>query len=85
MKIDWTKIKSAEDLIEGGKSDKLSIMDIAEKHDTSSIYIKDQLEKGVEVEKEHTNNKELAEEIAKDHLAESPQYYVELDKMEKKL
>ncbi len=85
MKIDWTKIKSAEDLIEGGKSDKLSIMDIAEKHDTSSIYIKDQLEKGAEVEKEHTNNKELAEEIAKDHLVESPQYYVELDKMEKKL
>ena len=40
---------------------------------------------GARVEFEHTKNKELAERIAMDHLAESLSYYKELKKMEKKL
>ncbi len=35
---------------------------------------------GIEVEKEHTDNIEIAKEIAKDHLAEDPQYYSKLIK-----
>lgn len=38
---------------------------------------------GMEVEKEHTDNKYMAYRIAIDHLAEMPNYYTELAKMEK--
>jgi hypothetical protein len=41
-----------------------------------------QLNRGIEIEKEHTDDPELAKEIAKDHLAEIPDYYTRLDKME---
>lgn len=41
-----------------------------------------QLAMGIEVEKEHTNNPAIAKEIAKDHLAELPDYYTRLKKME---
>lgn len=44
-----------------------------------------QIEHGIKVEMEHTKNKELAKDIAMDHLKEFPNYYTELDKMEKKL
>ena len=46
------------------------------------IYDVDQqeLEVGVAVEKEHTDNHELAAEIAMDHLAEKENYYSELVK-----
>ena len=49
------------------------------------------LAKGINVEKEHVGNlkdpkkKAIASDIAKDHLKESPEYYNELEKMEKKL
>lgn len=43
-----------------------------------------QLKKGIKVEMEHTNDRRLAKEIAKDHLVEIPNYYTYLDKMEKK-
>jgi len=42
-----------------------------------------ELAMGIEVEKEHTDTVELAEEIALDHLAEIPDYYTRLKKMEK--
>jgi hypothetical protein len=42
-----------------------------------------ELEKGVQVEKEHTNNEFVAKLIAKDHLKEIPDYYARLTKMEK--
>lgn len=34
-----------------------------------------QLEEGIKVEMEHTNSRELAREIAMDHLVEDPDYY----------
>ena len=43
----------------------------------------DELKKGIKVEMEHTTDKELAEKIAKHHLAEFPDYYTRLLKMEK--
>lgn len=42
-----------------------------------------QLAKGVKVEHEHTNNKEIAKAIAKAHLSEDPKYYIKLSKIEK--
>lgn len=41
-----------------------------------------QLEMGIRVEMEHTNNPKLAREIALDHLGELPDYYSRLKKME---
>jgi len=41
-----------------------------------------ELEMGVEIEYEHTSNPVLAERIALDHLAEIPDYYTRLKKME---
>lgn len=42
----------------------------------------EELNMGIEVEREHTDDPELAKEIAKDHLAELPNYYTRLKKME---
>lgn len=48
-------------------------------------YDKKQLKRGIEIEKEHTDDEEIAQRIAMDHLEEHPDYYKELPKMEKKL
>ena len=54
-----------------------------------SVFDKGQLEKGIAVEMEHTDNPEVSAEIAMDHLAESPEsnkeYYTKLDTMEKEI
>jgi len=42
----------------------------------------DELVMGIEVEKEHTSSPEMAKRIALDHLAELPDYYTRLRKME---
>jgi len=42
----------------------------------------DQLRLGMHIELEHTDDKELAQEIAMDHLMEDSHYYVKLRKME---
>lgn len=44
-----------------------------------------ELIRGIEVEFEHTNDPLIAIEIVMDHLTESFNYYIELQKMEKKL
>jgi hypothetical protein len=51
---------------------------------TKGEYDPDQLRMGIEIEKEHTNDPEVAEKIAKDHLDEIPDYYTYLIEMEKK-
>ena len=43
-----------------------------------------QLSKGIEIEVEHTKDKDLAKEISKDHLTELPNYYIN-DKGESRL
>lgn len=40
----------------------------------------EQLKMGIEVEQEHTKDLKLAEKIARDHLAEDPEYYTKLKK-----
>ena len=49
---------------------------------TSADVDQKQLAKGIKVEKEHTQNRELAKRISVDHLVELPDYYTRLDKME---
>lgn len=65
--------KLAEDLIPGGKAD----------HMTDSDFSPNQRKKGLKVELEHTSNRQLAKEIARDHLAEDPKYYSKLELIHK--
>lgn len=74
--------------LKGGLSDKKTLEDIAKKHDSKGYYhivnmvqsLKKQLDIGVKIEMEHTNNKDEAMEIALDHLWENPKYYSKLKK-----
>ena len=61
----------------------MSVEDIARKHNVSAEVIQIQIEKGIEIEMEHTDSEEKAVEIAMDHLSEFPDYYDRLDEMEK--
>ena len=78
------KSESSETLT-GGKADNKTIEEIAAMHNVTVEYAKEQLEKGIEIESEHTSDREKATEIAKDHLTEFINYYIELKKMETKL
>lgn len=77
------KIIISANLLDGGKADGKTISDIAKKHDVPESKIATQLSKGLKVESEHTDNKNLAYEIVMDHLMEMPYYYDKLEKMEK--
>jgi transcriptional regulator of heat shock response len=57
---------------------------IAKKHDVPVSKIKNQLKKGIKVEKEHTKDEEIASVIASQHLDELPDYYDRLAKVETK-
>jgi hypothetical protein len=72
-----------QDFIKGGKADKMSVEDIARKHSVFAGTIEKELEMGVKVEMEHTDNEDEAREIAMDHLVELPDYYTRLHQMEK--
>lgn len=72
-----------EEVIPGGKSSGMTIIEIAKKHKIlPQIAMKEWL-KGIKVEMEHTNNKRIAREIAKDYLYEDIYYYKKLSKIEK--
>lgn len=84
-------IKEKQELI-GGKSDNMTLLNIAKKHqgesDNSKIndmlnHLKNQLEKGIKVEMEHTSNISKCREIAMDRLSEDPNYYDRLSGIEK--
>jgi hypothetical protein len=67
-----------EEKLEGGIADNKSLSDIAKKHKVDVKILTKQFEKGLKVEKEHTDSPQEAEEIALDHLAENPKYYTDL-------
>ena len=77
------KAQDNENEIEGGLADGKTCEDIAKKHKVSLESIKEELKRGMEVEKEHTSDEEKAKEIAMDHIFESPTYYQDLAKIEK--
>jgi hypothetical protein len=69
-KLHKHKIKIALERLKGGLGDNKS----------DSSFSSDELRKGTAHELEHTKNKQLAKEIAKDHLSEVKDYYSKLDK-----
>jgi hypothetical protein len=78
------KLILEKELLKGGLADNKTIQDVAKKHNKTIKYIQGQLEKGIKVESEHTNNKKLQKEIAMDHLWEDAEYYIKLQKIESK-
>lgn len=62
----------------------ICIEDLAAKHGVSLEQLQKQLEMGLKVETEHTENMDVAKKIALDHLNEDPNYYTKLAKMEGK-
>lgn len=74
--------KSVRDMLVGGLSDGMDIEDIAKLHDVSVEHIQGQLDKGMKVEMEHTDDEGVAQKISLDHLVENANYYDELEKME---
>ena len=69
--------------IEGGLADGKTLEDIAKIHNVDIEELQAQLDLGINVEMEHTDDESLAEEIAKDHLTEDPLYYTKLATIEK--
>ena len=76
-----TKSKSPFNEMHEVKSHK-TIEQIAKKHRMEVSFIKNQLKMGVPIEHEHTKDKDLATDIALQHLDEIPDYYTRLKKME---
>jgi GNAT superfamily N-acetyltransferase/predicted nucleotidyltransferase len=60
-----------------------TVSDLTLKHNASVSQVRAELDKGIEVEKEHTSDPKVAREIALDHLGEDLYYYVKLAKVEK--
>jgi hypothetical protein len=73
-----------EEKLEGGIADSKSLDELAKKHKVDIKVLTKQFNKGVKVEMEHTDNKQMAKEIAMDHISEDPKYYDKLSKMETK-
>jgi hypothetical protein len=68
--------------ITGGLSDKMSLKDIANKHNVDIDELMKEYRMGIKVEMEHTDNPKIAAEIARDHLFEDPKYYTKLKSVE---
>ena len=73
-----------EEKLEGGVADSKSLEELAKKHKIDVKMLTKQFNKGIKVEMEHTDNKQMAKEIAMDHISEDPKYYDKLSKMETK-
>lgn len=59
-----------------------SIEDLSKKHNVPIGELETQLKMGIGVEHEHTKSKSLAKTIALHHIAELPNYYTRLKKIE---
>jgi hypothetical protein len=85
VQLDEKPIVTEENQLQGGKADDMTLEQIAEKHGKDLDWMKEQFEKGLKVESEHTSDIEKQSEIVLDHLSEYANYYIELKKMENKL
>lgn len=83
----FVKLVPPKDVLQKGELHGLAfdktLEEIAEHHKEDIDVIQMQFRMGVEVEMEHTKEKEVAERIAKDHLWETPIYYTKLKEVEK--
>jgi len=83
--IKHQKFADGGTVIKGGKAEGMSIVDIFKHHKLRPSQMQKffaEYHKGIKHEMEHTNDKRVAEEIAKDHLYERPDYYTILEKVE---
>jgi hypothetical protein len=71
--------------IPGGLAKGMSLEDIAKHHKMDVEDIKKALINGIKTEMEHTTSKDIAKEIAMDHIYEDPKYYYKLKKIEENL
>jgi len=55
---------------------------LADRHGVSLEQIETEIDRGIEVELEHTTDEEIAHEIAMDHVYEDPAYYSKLGTIE---
>jgi hypothetical protein len=84
LNIDKDK-KAIEALYKLSDTELKTIIKLLGKHDFADIsgINKKELEKGIKVEMEHSDNLLMARFVAIDHLFELPDYYSRLEKMEK--
>ena len=68
--------------ISGGLAKGMSLADIAKHHKMPVKSLKTKLEQGIKTEMEHTTDKDVAREIAMDHIYEDPNYYSKLKNLE---
>jgi len=78
------KKKIKEEKIKGGLADNMTLEDLAKHHEVEIDKIIDAMEKGVNMEFEHTTEMMVAFEIAMDHIYEDLDYYDKLKKIESK-
>ena len=93
----FTKEETKEDnKLKGGIADASTLYDLAMKHvgdktvkkqspqriSKMIMHLAQQLVKGIKVEMEHSDDMKIAKEIAMDHLAEDPNYYTKLKRIE---
>jgi hypothetical protein len=69
--------------LKGGKSEGMTLAQVAKLHNMNAEQLKPQLKKGIKHELEHTESVAEARRIALDHLVEFPDYYDRLDNIEK--
>ena len=60
-----------------------SIASLVKKYNSTKETVQAELQRGIKVEMEHTNDPQVAQEIALDHLGEDLHYYEKLSNMEK--
>lgn len=68
---------SEEEELKGGESDGMTEEDLSEKHDVDVKDIKKEINVGIKIEMEHTDDKDIAKEIAMDHISEYADYYTD--------
>ena len=62
-----------------------TIEELAQKYNVPRSEVLKQLDAGIKIEKEHTSNREVAKQIALDHLGEKLEYYELLSKFDESL
>jgi len=77
------EIEKSEDVIPGGLAEGKDKKDVAKKYNISEEEVEKKCKEGTKVEMEHTTDKNVAHEIARDHLWEDINYYTKLKKIEK--
>lgn len=72
--------KKRRNVVKGGEGDELTIQQLIDSN--PDIDILNEIKMGIQVEYEHTNDFWTSLDIVMDHMAEFPDYYTRLKRME---